>query len=301
MLQFHSLSPADKARIDEFVRAEDSRSADFFFGNMLLWDEEYRQQVADFDQGRLITMCCTPPHPIFPFPIGTGPLAPAIEAILEYADAQGFPPVLCGLERRHMEALEACFPGRFEFTPDRDYFDYIYEAERLCTLSGKALHGKRNHIHRFTQEHDWRCVPLTAELFPVCRMLMEQWADSAGRDDADVRYERLALERAFAHYDTLDLMGAVLFAEDAPAAFTIGEIISSDTVDIHFEKARADMEGAYPMINREFVRMVCAAHPEIRYVNREDDMGLENLRKSKESYHPAILLEKFTAERKCSP
>ena len=82
------------------------------------------------------------------------------------------------------------------------------------------------------------------------------------------------------------------------AGFTVGEVISSDTFDVHFEKAFASMPGAYPMVCREFSRQIMADHPEIVYLNREDDMGSEGLRRAKESYQPTVLLEKYTADWK---
>ena len=81
-------------------------------------------------------------------------------------------------------------------------------------------------------------------------------------------------------------------------AFTAGKSLGGDTYDVFFEKAYSEVQGAYPMINREFARWIRKNHPEIRYLNREDDMGEENLRKAKLSYHPDLLLEKYIAELK---
>jgi len=294
MLAFHSLSLADKPLIDRYAAEENSRSADFNFGNMFLWDGRYRQHVSDYE-GRLIVLCCAYAHPIFPFPIGNGALAPAVEAMGEYARAQGFPLVIRGLEPRHKAALEALYPGRFVYTEDRDFSDYLYSAEKLETLSGRKLHGKRNHIHRFTEEHTWSFLPLTPELVPDCLALLRDWEQAAGEGGSIADGEPDAISRAFEHFDTLGLLGGALFADGALAAFTIGEKISSDTFDVHFEKARAELEGAYTMVNREFVRLIRQRFPEITYVNREDDVGLENLRKSKLSYYPDDMVIKYTA------
>ncbi len=107
--------------------------------------------------------------------------------------------------------------------------------------------------------------------------------------------ERCALERAFAHYDTLALLGGALFAGEQLIAFTMGEHTAADTFDVHFEKAHGEINGAFPMVNREFVQLIKSRIPEVVYINREDDMGQENLRRSKESYYPAFLLRKFSA------
>ena len=91
------------------------------------------------------------------------------------------------------------------------------------------------------------------------------------------------------------MVGGVLFANGKPAAFTAGERLGSDTIDVHFEKALDDLPGAYPMIAREFARQLQAGLPEIRYLNREEDMGLPGLRKAKEEWYPMFLIEKYTA------
>ena len=298
MLTFHSLSLADKPLIDRCVMEENSRSADFNFGNMFLWDDRYRQMVTDSDH-RLIALCNSVEQPIFPFPIGSGELAPVIEEMQEYAMLHGFPFVLRGLEEHHAASLDCLFPGKFVFTEDRDYEDYLYSAEKLITLSGKRLHGKRNHCNRFEAEHDWSFRALTPADFPACISLLDRWAaEEAPELAASIEGEHTAILRAFKHYEALGLLGGALFAEGELVAFAIGELISADTFDVHFEKARADLNGAYPMINREFVKLICKTYPNMNYVNREDDMGLENLRRSKESYSPDLLLRKFTARWK---
>ena len=81
-------------------------------------------------------------------------------------------------------------------------------------------------------------------------------------------------------------------------AFTIGDRLSADTYDVHFEKAYGELQGAYAMINREFARWVRQRHPEVKYLNREDDMGVEGLRKAKESYYPDLMVEKYAAVMK---
>ena len=76
----------------------------------------------------------------------------------------------------------------------------------------------------------------------------------------------------------------------------MGDLLSADTYDVHFEKAYGELQGAYAMINREFARRVRQRHPQVRYLNREDDMGVEGLRKAKESYYPDLMVEKFSAQ-----
>lgn len=298
MIPFKAIELRDKAWIDAAVQAEDSRSADFNFANMYMWDCSYRQLVADLG-GRMVAKPKYMPFPFFAFPIGAGDLKAAIEQLRAYAEAHGFPFCVQGVTKENREVLEALYPGQMQFVADRDHFDYIYLAEKLATLSGKKLHAKRNHINRFLEANpDWRFVPMTSALLPACREMLDSWTKSyaesgAATDGLDAEYT--AIVRAFTHFDALGLEGGLLYASEELIAFTVGEKISSDTFNIHFEKARADIQGAYPMINREFVRHVLSRHPEIVYINREDDMGLENLRKAKLSYDPAFLVEKYNA------
>ena len=160
----------------------------------------------------------------------------------------------------------------------------------------KALHGKKNHCNRFEAEYDWRFVHMTRELIPACMDMLSVWSeDNAARLDPSIAYEHDAIIRAFAAFEQLGLEGGVLYANGEIMGFTMGEFASRDTFDVHFEKARVDINGAYPMVCRELTRMLMAKHPNLKYMNREDDMGLESLRTSKLSYKPEYLLKKYTA------
>jgi hypothetical protein len=145
MIDFKAIELSDKKWIDKIVLAEDSRSVDFGFGNMYLWDQRFCQHVAKLGN-RLIVKPKYSPPPFFAYPIGTGDLKGVLETMREYSAQNGWPFRLRGVTEKHVEELEAIFPGRFEIIADRDHFDYVYHSEKLATLSGKKLHGKRNHI-----------------------------------------------------------------------------------------------------------------------------------------------------------
>ena len=295
MIQFKNVTLCDKPWVDEIVRAENSPSADYNFGNIYIWDKYYRQLICRFG-GRMLTKLRYEGMPAFVFPIGSGPLRPAVEALQEFADARGYPLVMRGITAPHREMLEREFPGRFVFALEEKNQDYIYLAEKLATYAGKSLHGKKNHCNRFEAENDWRFVPLTRELIPGCLDMLVVWnEENHDRLDASISFEHDALIRAFAAFERLGLEGGVLFSGDRIVGFSLGEMANADTFDIHFEKAEITRNGAYPMVCRELTRMLIARHPDLKYINREDDMGLEPLRRSKLSYKPEYLLEKYTA------
>ncbi len=295
MIAFHDITLSDKEWIDRHLWCENSPSADFNFGNMFIWDGHYRQLVCRFGD-RTLTRVRLHGDPCFVYPVGCGPLRPAIEALREYAAGQGFPFLLRGITEAQRQLLEQEYPGRFSFTEDEKYADYIYDAEKLATYSGKAMHGKKNHCNRFEAEHAWEFVPLTRECIPACLQMLNEWTEeNADRLDSGIVYEHEAIEKAFAHYEALQLEGGVLCADGKLVGFSFGEMTSADTFDVHVEKADAGMNGAYPMVCRELTRLVRGKHPELKYMNREDDMGLESLRTSKLSYKPLYLLKKYAA------
>ncbi len=295
MIPFKTVTLCDKGWVDEIVRAENSPSADYNFGNIYIWDKRYRQLIARLGD-RMLTKLRYEGHPAFVFPIGSGPLRPAIEALRDFAAQRGYPLVIRGITDGHRAMLEQEYPGCFEFCLEENNLDYLYRAEKLATYAGKSLHGKKNHCNRFEAEHDWDFVPLTRELIPGCLDMLDVWTeDNLQRLDKSVVDEHDAIIRAFAAFERLGLEGGVLRAEGQIVGFSLGEMCAADTFDVHFEKARIDLNGAYPMVCRELTRMLLQRHPELVYMNREDDMGLEPLRQSKLSYKPEYLLNKYIA------
>lgn len=295
MVNFKTVTLCDKDWIDAIAIVENSPSANYNFNNIYIWDKAYRQLVCNY-HGRMLTMLRYAEKPAFVFPIGSGELRPAMEVLRRYAADRGYCFVLRGLTENHRQALEKEYPGRFEYTEDVDSYDYIYRAERLATYSGKALHSKKNHCNRFEAENQWSFEPLTRELIPGCLDMLDVWSETnAHRLESSIDKEHDAIIRAFAAYEQLGFDGGVLFANGKIVGFTLGSMANEDTVDVHFEKADVALNGAYPMVCREFVRMLMAKYPQLRYINREDDMGIDSLRRSKQSYKPEFLLKKYIA------
>ena len=295
MIPFKTVTLCDKPWVDEIVFAENSPSADYNFGNIYIWDKRYRQLIARCGD-RMLTKLRYEGQPAFVFPIGTGPLRPAIEALRAFAAERGYPLILRGITPVHRAQLEEAYPGKFRYAAEENNWDYLYLAEKLSTYSGKALHGKKNHCNRFEAENDWEFKPLSYELIPGCLDMLDVWSEeNSERLDKSVSYEHDAIVRSFAAYEWLGLEGGVLFANGKIVGFSLGEMCSADTFDVHFEKAQIDLNGAYPMVCRELTRMLMAKHPGLVYINREDDMGLEPLRQSKQSYKPVGMVEKYIA------
>ena len=291
MIVSKPLSLEDLPLFRSCAAAADSRNAWLSFGIPYLWDGPEGQNLLLLDGRVAVEWLLTEHSPFFTFPIGSGDLRTAVLAIRDYAAAKGCPLVFRYVDEECRAALDSALPGCFDFTENRDEADYLYEAVALSTLTGRKLHAKRNYCNRFEAAHSWRSVPMDPSLFPGCREILVRWAE--GREDSAV--EKAAVERAFDEWEALPLEGCVLLAEGEAAAFALGEKLNSDTFVVHFEKALGELPGAYPMICREFARQILTVYPEIRYINREEDMGLPNLRKAKEEWRPCALLKKYVA------
>ena len=194
--------------------------------------------------------------------------------------------------------IDKLYPGKFRFHCDEGAFDYVYSIDDLADLAGKKYHGKRNHIYRFEEAYP-RCSvqKLCDDNAVLVREMLCEWYDQKMQENpnSDFHMERAALEKALRDYKALGMEGIVLINETRVLAFSLGNRLSEDTFDVNFEKARADASGAYPMINREFSRHIRNEYPEVKFLNREEDMGIDGLRKAKQSYHPHHLVKKYWA------
>ena len=300
MIDFHAPALADKGWVDELLARGNYRGCDYNFTNLYVWQRAYRFELARVGNFLVTHLQGRAGHS-YMYPAGSGDIAGAVRALEADAAERGEPLRLVCLTPPQMAELEEFFPGRFAYTADRDGYDYLYDVNRLADLPGKRLHAKRNHIHRFVENNpSWTYEALTPASLPECLEMDREWYRRSLRregeaEERDLGDEGIALRTAMEHYEALGLEGGVLRVYGEVVAFTIGDRLSSDTYDVHFEKAYGELQGAYAMINREFARWVRERHPEVKYLNREDDMGVEGLRKAKESYYPDFLVEKHTA------
>ena len=293
-LTFRPVTLEDKPWMDRIIQLEDARSSDWCFTSIFVWNDTFHQQVAACAD-RLIIKLMYHGVPFYAFPIGKGDLRPVIDALHRDVASYGVPLKIRGITAKTLSELETAFPNCFEFSPDTFAFDYVYEAEKLATLAGRKFSSKRNHINRFIEHNPgWVFEPITVDTLPECIAMSREWA-LHHQKDANFSAELTALHQAFSHYNALELEGGLIRVAGRVVAFSIGEILNSDTYIVHFEKAFSDIQGAYPMINREFARYIRDTHPHIQYINREDDLGIESLQRAKKSYYPAFMVEKYAA------
>lgn len=295
MIDFHKPDLSKPESYNAFLQHCGERGCEYSLANLTLWG---RQKVA-FVHGCLAFFSQYERRSIYPFPIGDGDIQAVLEAIIHDSQTRGIGCRLTGMTAADCATLEELYPGKFRYHPDRTYSDYIYSIENLANLPGRKYQRKRNHLNRFRQAHpDCEMVCITPEMFPQVQKMLDLWYESRLDPEApdDFHLEQVALHRAFEHWDELSLEGAVLMENGSIFAMAIGSRINEDTFDVHFEKALDSYDGAYAAINQGFSAHLHQKYPALRWLNREDDMGLPGLRKAKLSYCPDRLLVKFWAD-----
>lgn len=291
-VKFHEITLEDKTWMDKCFAEDDRNACEYSFANNYMWRKVYQVEVAEIC-GCLVIRFTENGRYCWSYPVGSGDKKAAIEQLLLLCEQNKEKLTMSPLSEADRAQLLEWFPGRFLIEPDRDSFDYIYAREKLASLAGKKLHGKRNHIARFKDGGEWSYEPMTEENMEECRTMTYSWIKMRSEKwSEEMEQEVMVLHEAFDHMKELGLVGGVLRRDGIIVAFSMGEPLNKDTFVVHFEKAYPDMQGAYPMINQQFVQNACEGYS---YVNREDDTGDMGLRKAKLSYYPEILLKKYVA------
>ena len=227
-------------------------------------------------------------------------LSEAINVLIDDAHSQNRPLSFCLLTQEQKNQLDTCFASDFpqlsaDWKTNRDDCDYVYLRENLAELPGSHYQKKRNHISRFKRTYgenwEFKTFPENDIAADILQVSHKWFTEKRGESDPILQLEQQSIELALENADLLGLRGGVLYINGEPAAMTLAAAISDDVVDVIYEKSFGEFEknGAYAVINQQFARRC----QDFLYINREEDMGVEGLRKAKLSYKPTMILEKF--------
>lgn len=302
MSELKKIEPADREWADKLLARSGFRGSEYCFGNNFIWQDIYGVECCQFEN----LYIAKNKHGFF-FPAG-GPVTGDIRDISmlkrAFAEMEKYcrekmdkPLTFSTMDGTGKEILTELYGGSVRFETNRDWYDYIYGAESLRTLRGKKLHSKRNHVNRF-RDNEYVFEPITEDNIGECREMNEEWCARNECELNTAMYEEIcAVRKGLKHYFELGFVGGLIRVRGRVEAFTFGELLpAGDTFVTHVEKAFTDIQGTYPAVNFEFANMLYGLYGEdLKYINREEDTGEENLRKAKLSYRPEILLEKFSA------
>lgn len=287
MLNFRKIDITDIELFKTLTQSTNEISCENAFVNLYVWQDVYHNMIA-VKNDSLFIKSEEDGVPTFRLPIG-GNMEKGLKEIISYCG--GKMPRFWNPSGESLLRLPSWFYEKYDFHEERDAFDYIYLQSALSSLQGKKYHSKRNHISTFSKQYNWHYEKITDQNIGKVRLCAKEWYEkNVDRLDKYMLCEKKGVELILNNIKALNITGGAIFVEDKAVAFTLGSPINQNVFDIHIEKALPEFATAYTVINREFAANELQGY---KYINREDDMGLEGLRKAKLSYKPEILLKKF--------
>ncbi len=286
-----------KDTITSYFKQKCTLSSEFTFTNLFMWQKSYNMHYA-LPEGMLTII---PRHGNGPlsatYPIGEGDAKSAVKKILEFFEQQGETPLIRLYNENSLRRLERDFPDTFIFTEDINSHDYVYKTSDLINLSGNRYHGKRNHVNRFKSTYNYEYHHMTPDYRDDCMEMFKGWVDSKRDTVPGIDEQFEAVSALLDNWEKLDVTGGCITVDGKMVAFSFGEQLCSDgsMAVIHLEHANTDYTGSFAAMNQLFLEHEWSS---FEFVNREEDMGLEGLRRAKQSYRPVFMVKKFVATLK---
>lgn len=289
MLEFRQIEIGDRNWINELLKKSDFMGCEYSFANNMAWRRLNDSTISRYKNFYLIK-AENDDQICFSFPAGEGDYKEIFGELMEYACIRGKSLAITGVTQQGLEIFNKLYGDGFNAELSEGSGDYIYFTEELISLKGKKFHKKRNHLSKINN-YNWEFLPLSERFFDECIELSTlSYIDKKGYDSRSSIVEQFAIHTYFTYFRELELKGGVITIDGKVKAFTIGEPLNSNTFCVHIEKADASVDGLYPAINNEFLKYAASG---FKYVNREEDLGIEGLRKAKRSYHPVLVLDKY--------
>lgn len=294
MDNFKKLEIADFSKIDPILKKYNVENCDHCFFTMLIWSFRHHIEYAIY-RDTLFMRTMGDNSYWYLSPVGQLPFEEAVGIIMDDAKKNGYRIKIYAMDEEQKAAMEQHYGSTFEIIADRDTFDYIYRTEDLSSLPGKNYQKKRNHCSRFERENpEYTFNVITAENVEKAKNFEKEWCYRNGCSQSEgLDSEREGIIEILDNIEKTDVFGAFLETKDGVVAFTLASPINDNMVDIIVEKAYHEVTGAYAVINRDFARNCLQKY---EYINREDDMGQENLRKAKLANYPCEIRTKYMAK-----
>ena len=300
MLTWNKPRIEDLSRIRRIARLCGAKASDLSAANLFLLQDRYDIHIAFADGFLVRRYAASPSAPerqSYAFPLGAGNPETILKALEEDARARTQELNFCLLLEEQKEWLSRHMPDT-RFTSDDGDSDYIYSAAHLASLPGRLNHKKKNHVSKFRRTFpDFKALPLRRETAPLAAEVAGRWLlEHRDTPDHALTTERKSIRQALSLWDELELEGMVLMDGNEPAAMAVASQISDGVYDIHFEKSygRYAESGGFSAINQIFSEYLLTERNAV-WINREEDLGSPGLRKAKLSYHPDLILRKYSA------
>ena len=290
-MEFRELKSEDIDKYKEILTGYETNS-EASFANMYAWRNVMNTKICFEDNNCFFIYIKRNGEDACCFPKGDNSVY-AIEKLISYFKSINKPMIMESVTEEEVNIITSNFKN-ITVKEDIDLFDYVYCGEKLRTLSGKKLHSKRNHINKFkTLYPDYKYVSLDKNNIDLCLEYSKKWLLNKYHDtnSSDYLNEYSSINEFLNNFDKFQLSGGIILIDNEIQAFTIGEKLNTNTCVIHVEKANTEFEGIYPAINNFYLN---DKWRDIEFVNREEDMGIEGIRKAKKSYYPDKMIKKYT-------
>lgn len=298
MLEWSIPEAEDEDWINSCIAVSGTMASDASFANIYLLRNKYSTKISRYKDFIIRKYSGKGARCGYTFPLGKGDVAKALAEIEKDAKECGERLQFAFVTEEQKEVLENAMPARFCYSSDAGDSDYIYLRSELASLSGKAFHKKKNHFSKFVRTYpDYKYYEIGACNIYDAQKVADAWYYKHLQDeDASQLAEYKAIKEALENFEELGLIGGIIYVNDSPCAMTIASKINENTVDVHFEKAVGEyaLNGGYAAINKLFSEKLDG----VTWLNREEDIGIEGLRKAKLSYRPKIMLKKYSAVEK---
>ncbi len=288
MIEFRDIDISDKQDINCCLKISDFMGCEYSFANNMAWKRLSDSKIAFYKNFYIVRSITEDNKPFFVFPSGSGDYLEVFRELKKYTDSLNVPLQISGVTKNYLPMFNELFPQQFTIEYDRDSSDYIYLTSDLIDLKGKKFHSKRNHLSHF-KSLDYDFSLIKEKDFDDCISFCTEDYNNKDKNFSSIA-EQYAINTYFSYFNELGLTGGIIRINGKVSAVTIGETLNSNTFCVHIEKADRRFDGIYTAINNFFVSSVAN---DCLYVNREEDLGIEGLRKSKLSYNPAFLLDKY--------
>ncbi len=293
-LEFKEVTVDMRQEVEKYTGNAGLFNSEFTFTSYISWGAKGKITIA-FEDGVMYSRCRFPGAPMYmmaPVCLDPADYGRAIARAEQYMTDNGVKPLFVGIAEQYAKQFRT---AGFDVEEDRDNFDYVYEMEDLRDLPGKKYHAKRNFINRLEQSGSFEFVTLGPENIGECIDLYEQWVSDKDEDDSlSAEWELDAIRTALFNMRELDLLCGGIRIGGEIKAFSVADKPWKDMAVTYFEKAEAEVPGLYPLINQQMAANLLS---DVKYINREEDMGLEGLRKAKLSYHPSAFVKKYRASK----
>lgn len=287
---------SDKSLIESYLKLTSYEGYNYNFNSMMMWNHIYHIQY-EACESFLIFLYCYEERSFWMMPLCQQKDYPqALERMQHISRQEGIPFILSYIEEPFKQWMEEYFGSRFCFSSSPDYSEYIYSCEKNRTLAGRKMVKRRNHFNAFLREHpDYVYKDLDEDNLDDVRICLTRWEQEKQNEETmdDLRSEHKGIINLLKNFSRLDYKGGCIYLNGQLEAFIIGSSLGKDSVEIHVEKANAEIRGLYVAILKEFLSHNFS---EALWINREEDMGYENLRKAKQQLHPIRMVDNYTCE-----